>query len=80
MKRTTFASAVLSLMMACSTVGLGQSKAKARVKPPVKGGGQICTGCCDPCYSDDWWKIRQPQSNAPNAKATKSTRARKGNR
>lgn len=79
MKRTTLAIAMLSLVMTCSTVGLGQSKTKARVKPPVKG-GQICTGCCDPCYSDDGWNIRQPQSNTPNAKATKSARTKKGNR
>ncbi len=79
MKRTTLASAMLSLVMTISTVGLGQSKAKARVKPPVKG-GQICTGCCDPCYSDDGWEIRHPQPSTTNAKATKATRAKKGNR
>ena len=70
MKRTTLAIAMLSLIMTCAAVGMGQSKAKARVKAPGKGGGQICTGCCDPCYSDDWWKIRQPQASAKAAKPT----------
>ncbi len=86
MKKTTFALAMLSLVLTCSTIGMGQSKSKARVKPSTPG-GQICTGCCDPCYSDDWWKIRQPQSSTTNAKAAKSTNkgslpsnARKGKR
>ncbi len=84
MKKTAFAIAMLSLILACSTAAAGQSKSKARIKPP---NGQICTGCCDPCYSDDGWNIRNQQPNARNAKTTKSTNkssstsnARKGKR
>lgn len=72
MKRMTLAVAMLSLVMICSITGIGQSKSKSRVKPPSNG-GQICTGCCDPCYSDDGWKIRNQQPNAKNAKPPNKT-------
>jgi hypothetical protein len=75
-KKTTLLIAAMSLVMACATAGQSQGRAQARVKPPT-GGNQICTGCCDPCYSDDWWKVRQPQTNMNNAKTTKT---RKGKR
>ncbi len=84
MKKTGFAIAMLSLILTCSTAAMGQSKSKARIKPP---NGQICTGCCDPCYSDDGWKIRNQQPNTKSVKAAKSTNksssssnARKGKR
>lgn len=76
MKKTTFAITLLSLVMICSTMGLSQGKAKARVKPPVRG-GQICTGCCDPCYADDVAKIRQPQTSASNARTAKPKKGKR---
>lgn len=86
MTKIVFAIAMLSLMVACSIVGMGQGKSRARVQPRGNG-NQICTGCCDPCYSDDGWKIRSQQPNTQNAKTTKSANknsstpnARKGRR
>lgn len=82
----TMPSLMLSLMLLSATVGLGQSKSRARVKPaPV--GGQICTGCCDPCYSDDGWNVhqQQPAIGHPNAvnpagKSRPPAKGRKGKR
>lgn len=90
MKKMTLATAMLSLMLSLmllsATVGLGQGKSRARVKPaPV--GGQICTGCCDPCYSDDGWNVhqQQPATGHPNTvntagKSRTPAKVRKGKR
>lgn len=35
----------------------------SRLAKPANG-SQICTGCCDPCYSDDGWKIKHQNAAA----------------
>lgn len=72
MKKMTLAIAVLSLTMTSATAGMGQSQSRARVKPAPTG-QQICTGCCDPCYADDWWKVRHPQTAVANNKTVYPT-------
>ena len=72
MKKMTLAIAVLSLAMTSATVGMGQSRSRARGKPAPTG-EQICTGCCDPCYADDWWKVRHPQTAVAKNKTVNRT-------
>lgn len=83
MKKMMAAIAILSLTLASPVVGFGQGKAKAKQAPPTRG-GQICTGCCDPCYSDDWWKVRNSQTVTgsttqpnPQARSSANSSARK---
>lgn len=77
MKNMRLPVAILSLLFLFPAIGLGQSKAKARQTPKVGKGGQICTGCCDPCYSDDGWQVKG--NTSPANTQTNNSSARKRN-
>ena len=83
MKRTTLIIATVTLSLLFTTTAFGGKTNRYRksgkqttgqtsktMKPAP--GSQICTGCCDPCYSDDWWKIKSQNANARKAKPSRA--------
>lgn len=74
MKRISVAMTVLSLLLACSIPGLGQGRGKSARKASPRG-NQICTGCCDPCYESDVYKIKSGEAGAATAPQARQRRS-----
>ena len=73
MKKILFLTSIMVLFFMVNA--FGQNNKRTIKKPTVKRSG-ICTGCCDPCYDNDWWKIRnQRRSRAKHKSKVKGIQA-----